>query len=181
MKEFVGFPKIPRLSRDIIVTEKIDGTNAQIYISEDGTEFLTGSRNRWITPDKDNHGFSKWAHEHKDELMKLGPGHHFGEWYGQGINCGYGLKEKRFALFNVKRWEDNSVRPACCEIVPILYKGIFDLVVIEYCLKKLAFDGSSAAPGFMDPEGVMVFHIAANHYFKKTIKHDDERKSQVNA
>lgn len=32
MLEFVEFPKIPRLSRDIIVTEKIDGTNAQIYL-----------------------------------------------------------------------------------------------------------------------------------------------------
>lgn len=70
--EFVPFPKMARLSREIIVTEKIDGTNGQIYIGEDG-EFLIGSRTRWITPEMDNHGFARWATDHKDELMQLGP------------------------------------------------------------------------------------------------------------
>ena len=31
---FVEFRKIPRLNRDIIITEKIDGTNASIVIEE---------------------------------------------------------------------------------------------------------------------------------------------------
>ena len=65
MTDFVSFPKIARYSRNVVVTEKIDGTNAQVFIGEDG-EFLTGSRNRWITPEDDNYGFSRWAHEHKD-------------------------------------------------------------------------------------------------------------------
>jgi len=30
--EFTEFPKIARLSREVIVTEKIDGTNGCIYI-----------------------------------------------------------------------------------------------------------------------------------------------------
>ena len=77
--EFEKFTKIARFSREVIVTEKIDGTNAQIVITEDG-EFFTGSRNRFITPEDDNFGFSKWAHEHKEELMKLGVGKHYGEW-----------------------------------------------------------------------------------------------------
>ena len=51
MEEFTGFGKIPRYSREVLVTEKIDGTNAQIYITEDG-QFLVGSRKRWITPEK---------------------------------------------------------------------------------------------------------------------------------
>ena len=34
MIEFTKFPKIPRLNRDMIITEKIDGTNAQIYVAE---------------------------------------------------------------------------------------------------------------------------------------------------
>ena len=34
--EFLEFPKMARLSREIIITEKIDGTNAQILITEDG-------------------------------------------------------------------------------------------------------------------------------------------------
>jgi hypothetical protein len=29
MSDFIPFPKIPRLRRDIVITEKIDGTNVQ--------------------------------------------------------------------------------------------------------------------------------------------------------
>jgi hypothetical protein len=79
--EFMGFPKMGRLSRECWVTEKIDGTNAQIYITDDG-QMLIGSRTRWITPESDNFGFARWATEHKDELLQLGPGRHFGEWWG---------------------------------------------------------------------------------------------------
>ena len=32
--EFVGFPKIARYSREIVATEKIDGTNAQVFVTE---------------------------------------------------------------------------------------------------------------------------------------------------
>ncbi len=100
---FEGFPKMPRLMREVVVTEKIDGTNACVAISEDGS-FQVGSRRRWITPEKDNHGFAAWAHAHRDELMQLGPGRHFGEWWGRQIQRGYGLDERRFSLFNVARW-----------------------------------------------------------------------------
>ena len=34
---FVPFPKMARLRRDILITEKIDGTNAQIVIVPRGT------------------------------------------------------------------------------------------------------------------------------------------------
>lgn len=173
MKEFVEFPKIARLSREIIVTEKIDGTNASIYIGEDG-EFLTGSRSRWITPEDDNFGFSKWAHEHKDELLQLGPGTHFGEWWGAGIQRRYGLAEKRFSLFNTFRW--NETRPACCYVVPTLYIGVFDTAEIQSALDGLAARGSMASPGFMKPEGVVVFHTAGNVGFKKTILKDEVPK-----
>ena len=40
MTEFQPFPKIPRLSREIVITEKIDGTNAQILITDDGQRAL---------------------------------------------------------------------------------------------------------------------------------------------
>jgi len=98
--EFKEFPKMARMSRDVIISEKIDGTNAQILITPDG-DLFTGSRTRWITPADDNHGFARWAEGNRDELLKLGPGRHFGEWWGQGIQRGYGLKEKRLSLFNV--------------------------------------------------------------------------------
>lgn len=185
MEEFRMFEKIPRLTRECVVTEKIDGTNAQIFIGEDG-EFLTGSRKRWITPENDNYGFSRWAHEHKDELMQLGPGRHFGEWWGQGIQRKYGLDEKRFSLFNVGRWTDSGEEgkrqvPECCHVVPILYKGMFDsvlTVVIDYIMAKLENEGSYASPGFMDPEGIIIFHKDSGYMFKKTIKNDSEPKGK---
>ena len=40
--EFQEWPKMGRYFRDIIVTEKIDGTNAQVLITED--EVIAGSR-----------------------------------------------------------------------------------------------------------------------------------------
>jgi hypothetical protein len=166
---FITFPKIARLSRECVITEKLDGTNAQIYIEDDET-FHVGSRNRWLTPDNDNFGFCKWATENKEELLKLGPGRHYGEWWGSGIQRGYGLKEKRFSLFNTKRW--GLERPSCCHVVPVLYRGVFDTDIAEVILENLHVHGSVAAPGFNDPEGIIVFHSAASINFKKTIKDD---------
>lgn len=161
MVEFKGFPKISRLNREVIITEKIDGTNASVYIGEDGL-FLVGSRTRWLTPQDDNYGFAKWAHENKEELMTLGVGHHFGEWWGEGIQRGYGIKGKRWSLFNTSRWGES--RPACCHVVPTLRQGI-DLpqTVVASLLTNLAIYGSKASPGFMSPEGVVIFHMASGH------------------
>jgi hypothetical protein len=205
--KFQEFNKIPRLSREMIITEKIDGTNAQIYIehvptraAEEGlsydevrygdTEILfnsdewtirAGSRSRWITPGKgtDNMGFAGWVLEHAEELTKLGEGTHYGEWWGQGIQRGYGLKEKKFSLFNVSRWSDPAVRPACCDIVPTLYTGIFSTNMIDIVIGYLAQHGSMAAPGFMKPEGIVIFHTASGYMFKKTIENDESPKSLV--
>lgn len=196
MTEFKEFPKIARFSRDVIVTEKIDGTNACIFIGDDG-EFLTGSRTRWITPESDNYGFSRWAHEHKDELLTLGPGRHFGEWWGSGCQRGYDLPkgEKRFSLFNVTRWclygrtpqeiltadprivRMQAVLPPCVGLVPVLWQGKFDDLDIAEILTDLKATGSHASPGFMRPEGVVVFHVAGCVGFKKTIENDSEPKS----
>lgn len=174
--EYKPFAKIARLSREIIITEKIDGTNSCVYIGENG-EFLTGSRTQWITPENDNAGFSRWAHEHKDELMALGHGYHFGEWWGLGIQRNYGLKEKRFSLFNVTKWTDNPGLPACCRVVPVLMRGMFDTTLIQNCLDLLAQNGSVAEPGFMRPEGIVIFHTASGQLFKKTIEKDEMPKS----
>jgi hypothetical protein len=176
--KFEPMPKIGRLSRNCIITEKIDGTNASIYIGsietgDDGL-FLTGSRTRWITPANDNQGFARWADVNKEELLKLGPGHHFGEWWGAGIQRRYGLTEKRFSLFNATRW--GTERPACCHVVPILYEGMFDTNIIQEALKTLKFYGSWAAPGFADPEGIVIYHTAAKTLFKKTLEKDEQPK-----
>jgi len=197
--EFKAFEKIPRLSRECVITEKIDGTNASIYIGSEG-EFLIGSRTRWITPVNDNHGFARWATEHKDELMQLGEGQHFGEWWGSGIQRGYGLVngDKRFSLFNTGRWslyghfemesqgqdpriapKAKQMLPKCCGLVPALYTGIFSSLAVEAAIIALKERGSVAAPGYMNPEGVVIYHTAARSYFKKTIEKDGEPKGKI--
>jgi hypothetical protein len=200
LPDFEPFPKMARYSRSIIITEKLDGTNAQVFISPDSSAVIAGSRNRWITPDADNFGFARWVEDHRDELLRLGPGRHFGEWWGSGIQRGYGLPkgEKRFSLFNTMRWakhgtepkviptgdpnvfKTQDVLPPCCDLVPVLAEGLWQPEVmadaISGALWLLERDGSTASPGFMDPEGIVIFHTAANFAFKKTIKKDEVPK-----
>lgn len=180
MPEFQEFGKIYRLRREWIITEKIDGTNAQVYISDDFKEVLAGSRNRWITPEDDNYGFAKWVKAHREELLTgLGPGTHYGEWWGQGIQRGYGLKEKRFSLFNVSRWTDD-VRPTCCGVVPVLARGVDVVSLVGQSIELLRTKGSVAAPGFMRPEGVVSFHVPSQYLFKTTLEKDEEPKGRSN-
>lgn len=216
MSKFTEFPKMPRLSRQMIITEKIDGTNASIFIQHVDKEaanlykdsileiignltIRAGSRTKWITPKDDNYGFASWVKLHAHDLIKLGEGRHFGEWWGSGINRGYNLPkgEKRFSLFNVSRWHLNgqpSKRielenpliekyqeelPECCYLVPELYRGMFDTSAVDFVLDQLKQTGSICSPGFMDPEGVVVFHVAGNFGFKKTIKKDELPKSKL--
>jgi len=164
------FPSIPRLSKNhIIISEKIDGTNALIYI-DDQSRVYAGSRNRWITPEDDNYGFAKWVASNVGDLSLLGPGMHYGEWYGSGIQRGYGLNHKRFALFNTSR--PRETLPPCIEQVPVLKIHAFDSAVIEDVLADLRMNGSRAVPGFMRPEGIVIYHVASKTLFKKTLEGD---------
>mgnify|MGYP000855256098 CR=1 FL=1 len=173
--EFESFQKIPRLKRQCVITEKIDGTNAQIAITEDGKMFV-GSRNKWITPEDDNYGFARWAREHEEELLTLGVGRHYGEWWGKGIQRRYKLKEKRFSLFNVHRWTEGL--PSCCSLVPVLYQGDYDTSIIDNVMESLASSGSLASPGFMNPEGIVVYHSASRDLYKMTFEHDKTGKPE---
>jgi hypothetical protein len=214
--EFRPFPKMARLSRECLITEKIDGTNASIFIGptdckdphsiatffcKDGSALgmWAGSRTRWITTADDNYGFANWAVANASELFKLGEGHHFGEWWGSGIQRGYGFKngERFFSLFNAGRWVEHDKptyfienpnpkappkftenAPACCKVVPILYRGPFDTERVNFELDALHDFGSKAAPNYMNPEGVVVYHIAGNVGFKKTLHNDAQPKGQ---
>jgi RNA ligase-like protein len=174
--EHIPFPKIGRLHKDIIVTEKIDGTNAAIQITEDGVLYAQ-SRTRLITPGDDNYGFATWVQENELALEALGPGVHFGEWWGKGVQRGYGLDQKRFSLFNVGRWTsifnlEQGMNTQCievpvCHVVPVLLRwGSFDMTRIQEAYDYLRIYGSAAAPGFSNPEGVVVFHTARGSTFK---------------
>ncbi len=200
---FEEFPKIARLSRNCTVTEKIDGTNAQVVVTDDlssepwiakvvgadGLEYgiAAASRTQYVTPANDNHGWAAWVLAHANELVELGVGRHYGEWWGSGIQRGYGLVkgEKRFSLFNTARWADNrdvvkypTPRPACCHVVPVLYEGEFSTEKVVEQVELLRTQGSMAAPGFMKPEGVIAWHDAARIYFKKTLEKDHEWKGK---
>lgn len=220
--DYIEFPKIPRLSRDCTITEKIDGTNGCISIRKAGDhpfEFgidaevetpdgamlvRAGSRTRWLehSGKGDNHGFGEWVGRRAHELVKLGEGNHFGEWWGLGIQRGYKQPIKRFSLFNTSRWApfatsvplvmDDKVAgsttnfcaglkpgqeyaPSCCDVVPVLFEGLFETARVNQALHLLTF-GSVAAPGFTQPEGIIIFHHALNGYFKKTLLKDNEWK-----
>lgn len=174
--KFEEFPKIARFSRDIVITEKIDGTNAAVVVDEETDEVYAQSRTRCITPADDNFGFAAWVEANKDALKEgLGYGRHFGEWWGTGIQRRYGIAEKRLSLFNTHRWNGVEL-PAGVFVVPELYRGEFTTEAIAECLAKLKAEGSVAAPGFMDPEGVVIFHTQGQFLFKKTFDKDDAGK-----
>jgi hypothetical protein len=168
-RQFVSFDKIVRANKSYgcVITEKIDGTNAQIVIENEKIVGV-GSRSRWIAPGKenDNFGFAGWVQENEADLLSLGDGSHFGEWYGLGIQRGYGLTEKRFALFNATRWKAD--RPACCGVVPIIYSGEFSREVVRDEMYSLRINGSVAVEGFMDPEGIVIYLPGSRTLLKET-------------
>ena len=180
--EFKKFPKIPRFYRDIVITEKLDGTNGAIVFDETGA-LTVQSRNRAITPDDDNYGFARWATEHAGALWDvLGHGYHYGEWWGWKINRGYGLPpfERRFSLFNTVRWGDQDLSSVPgLGVVPVLYEGAFTGFEVSDALNDLVWDGSHAAPGFDNPEGIVIYHKAAGQLFKVLAEQDQVHKSQL--
>ena len=229
--KFEGYPKIGRYSRPVILTEKIDGTNAQVLV--DVTDDLAlweteplvtisnwgpitglvcgiwaGSRKQWIGLKNDNQGFARWVFEHAGELASgLGPGRHYGEWWGSGIQRGYELPkgEKRFSLFNVIRWDPQMFLrfkvepwmripmhpgkspcpvfvppPDCCRVVPVIdVCRVLDEGTIMANLHILQAKGSYAAPGYMNPEGLVIYHTANGAIFKRTIEKDEEGKNET--
>lgn len=182
--DFQEFDSIEVLESLVTITEKIHGTNAQIAIEETTdpngfdltkTTIQAGSRNRWVTPEDDNYGFATWVYANKDALIALlGPGRHFGEWYGSGIGPGYGLKEKRFALFNTYRWTQakDQLLPRM-DVVPILYQGKFTPTIVKETMDKLKADGSSLVPGYNKPEGVVMYFSRTKGYFKQVFEKED--------
>lgn len=194
---FEPWPKIGRLRRECTITEKLDGTNAQICFGPEG-ELLVGSRKREIFPNgtvpdsvpnpdgtikyqkgTDNYGFAQWVHDNRDDLFEfLGEGRHFGEWYGGGIQRGYGLETKRFALFNTGRFGPGRqeiplyLESVGLESVPVIYQGAFSTEEIDEAMYQLKMGGSFAA-AFRDPEGIIVYHHALRSYAKVTFDHDD--------
>jgi RNA ligase len=190
--EFTPWPKTSRLYRDVTITEKIDGTNAAIRIEEcgvsedpaalaivlDDTPYQVGaqSRKRLLTLTDDNFGFARWVYENTFSLFsELGPGTHFGEWYGRGIQRGYGLDHRRFSLFNTAKWDEVEFNTPGLESVPILYQGRFNDDYVDIAIGELKMRGSVAAEGYENPEGICIFHSQSRQVYKWTFNGDGHK------
>jgi hypothetical protein len=220
--EYPAFGKIPRLNREVIWTEKIDGTNGMVSVEEQPFGMATGvndiadweekegitvvippstevdedtldpkyeywvragSRNRWLTTKADNFGFASWVKENAMTLADvLGPGLHYGEWWGRGIQRNYGLDHRRFSLFNVDRWgwlasESGALIPDIgLGVVPRLGSTTGFNETMALNMFKVNGGKSFAAPGFDKPEGVVGFHTAGRTMFKVLIENDNRPK-----
>jgi hypothetical protein len=194
-----------RWERPVVITEKIDGTNGQIGIKPTDLdpksqavttvvkpfgqvlvtyEIFAGSRNRWLSPDKgrDNHGFAQWVNDNASELFDiLGEGRHFGEWWGAGIQRTYDMRYKRFSLFNTERWANlpfDGHSDSLVLRVPVCYAGPNYPGVMDIEMDRMKVTGSLASHGYPNPEGVVMFHTAANFGFKKTYENDEGGKER---
>ena len=175
---FKPWPKTPRFSAHCIITEKIDGTNGQISICEDGRIFV-GSRNRWLsgeTKQSDNFGFYAWVMENETEIRKLGTGRWFGEWYGAGIGRRYDMETRRFALFNTRRPKETL--PSCVEQVPVMYEGPFTKEATDSVAFELNNTGSRCAAGFMKPEGYIVLFPKTGERFKHVFEREQNKQRE---
>ncbi len=139
------YPHIERLTeasplfllRSVIVTEKIDGTNARFGLA--GGRFQVGGRNIVFATGEDPFGFRSWV-EQNDIEAKVRAANpdgedvtYFGEWFGPRIQKGidYGT-ERRFLGFDVWRhagsWLDfinakSAFREIGLETVPVVFSG----------------------------------------------------------
>ena len=179
---FTAWPKTARLFRGATVTEKLDGTNAGLHVSASGI-VTAQSRKRLIYPGDDNYGFAAWAAANEAELAELlGPGLHFGEWWGKGIGRGYGLSGRRFSLFNTDAHKDVDLVIGGVPVapVPVLYQGVYSENAVRIALTLLSELGSAAVPGYDRPEGVCVWHSQSRRVYKVTLDHQDAGKWEWN-
>lgn len=213
LTEFEAWPKTPRLSKPIVVTEKIDGTNAAVVVRPLGVgqppaqshevvvpfeyddesvgdvAVYGQSRKRIVFPGQDNAGFAAWVHANAQELAQaFGPGRHFGEWWGNGIQRGYGVEGKFFSPFNVSRWDrrainDTGLYQVGVRPTPVLgHWGTFESAFIDQCVDLLILRGSQL-DGVVDgtpAEGVIVYHSASGQLYKRLIEGDNVPKSVLN-
>ncbi len=146
MGEFKAWGSTPRENKNKTITEKIDGTNACLVITNG--KIVAQSRKRIITPEDDNYGFAKWAHANAGVLFDtLGYGYHYGEWYGEGIQKNpLGIEGRRFALFHPTKYNEANgydlSKVDGLETVPLLHHGQCDVWTIPDIMSDLDIYGS---------------------------------------
>ncbi len=151
-----------------------------------------GSRNRYITFNDDNAGFANFFRHYearfKDvaadivlkelkvsgetltECQEQYPLRIYGEWFGSGIQRGYGLKDKFFMPFStfyaeklIEYQVPNIVKPN------IMYTGKFSQEIANTCMQTLT-NGSLVIPEFKRPEGIVIHFPKYNFRLKQTFE-----------
>jgi hypothetical protein len=141
------------------------------------------NRERMVTPDqRDVQGVAAWVKAHAGAIAEtLGPGIHFGEWWGYKICRGYGLPagDRRFSLFNTARWGfiDGTQVPSLYT-VPVLWEGPLEdnWNTVREQMDKLHEQGSSAVPGYRYPAGVLLYHASADAMMRHVFKGEERRR-----
>jgi hypothetical protein len=186
---------IKRMAEDEDPAGYLNSHGFNVVAKDDGLYVLrAGSRKRWIAPNGqkldgtvplDNFGFAAWVAENANALANLGEGTHFGEWYGRGIQHGYGMTGRKWALFNTTRWgttgqglPDGS--PAELTVVPELARVRGHLLneAIRDSLRLLRTLGSVAEPG-ATAEGIVIYSVETNQCYKALLENDDLPKGLV--
>lgn len=176
--QFEAWPKIPRHKGvQVVITEKIDGTNACLVV-ENNKIIGCQSRNRIIDRHSDNAGFANWAFDNEERIVNLlGEGRHFGEWAGPNIQQNkLNLDRKHFFLFNSYLWyEKLNVHEDHGEIksVPLLYNGDYQDGLIEDIMNRLKYNDFPHQTGYMKPEGIIIFYPQMKSYEKLTFEHTE--------
>lgn len=178
--EFKSWRDIERfLGVHVVITEKIHGSNAQILVYRDEAGELharAGSRKQYLDVlGPDNFGFAVYVKAHEAEICeKLGEGRHYGEWVGPGINGEYGFPDKHLVLFDHRRHPkekfDSGNMPPRMLPVPVLYDGAYSADVVKEVMDRLRGEGSVLVPGFMRPEGIVLFFPLFNTMKKLVFK-----------
>jgi hypothetical protein len=128
-QEHIKFPSIeqfrsvvrnaPKQTIKFTGTVKLHGTNASIVMRPNDV-FYAQSRERIITPENDNYGFAKFAHDNRDYFERFKGLNNvdeyviYGEWCGKGIQKGVGISdlEKMFVIFALKingEWANKEI------------------------------------------------------------------------
>ncbi|MGE6629631.1 RNA ligase family protein [Bacillus sp. NPDC077027] len=118
----------------IIITEKIDCSNASFSLDEKGA-LQAFSRNVQLDEQNNLNGFYQWVHENINPNDLASEYIYFGEWLGTPHKVHYPQHEKQFFLFDVwdkvekeyitfweVKWEAKHLQ---VNIVPVFYGGEF--------------------------------------------------------
>ena len=199
---YPSFSSIERLENIYcVISEKIDGTNGLIEIQNKANNSNTGSmivkfgsRNRYISFSDDNAGFANFFRHYEKKFKNMAkeiiassynedsqtdeiptenyPLRIYGEWFGKGIQRGYGLDDKYFMPFS-SFYAEHMIKAGIPNIMMpnIMYTGKFSLEVVDNCMNCLT-SGSfhNLITNYDNPEGIVIYFPKYNFRLKQTFE-----------